>query len=157
MGIDVESRLVLLETRQTLLDLIARYAHGFDGHDEALLRSIWFDDSVLDLGKDFGRFEGIEAILDGARAFWREIPHMHHWMANQLLQVEPAQDSASAVSALDCLITNKSRGQAALGGVYRDRFERRDGRWAIAERSFELHYQTPIKDWVPELGTEAGG
>lgn len=53
-----------------------------------------------------------------------------------------------------CRVTNIELGPTQVGGVYRDRFERRDGRWGMTERVIDLHYFTPIPNWTPAHGSE---
>ena len=153
---DLATRVELLETRNTLLDLISAYAQGFDNHDAGLLRSIWHEGAVLDLGGVFGRCEGIDGILTAADGMWKQTPFMHHWMANPLLEIDLEAGTATAASAVDAFTTDNSTGPTQIGGLYRDWFERRDGRWAIVKRTFDLHYLTPIANWTPVHGSEAG-
>ncbi len=147
-------RLEMLEARNALLDLISSYAQGFDYHDRELLRSIWHDDAVLDLGL-FGRYEGVDAIMDAAEQFWAGAPHMHHWMANPLVQIDLAAGRATASTALDCLSTFVGEGTSHIGGRYRDVFVRVDGRWLITERVLDVEFVTPMPDWKPAQGSEA--
>ena len=151
---DLEDRIALLETRNQLLDLISSYGHGFDHKDRDLLRSIWTEDAVLDLGF-FGRFEGIEAIMGAADQYDAAAPFMHHWMANPLLEIDLAGGSASAATELDCLCTYHEEGTSHIGGRYRDRFVRDGGRWLIAERVMDIAFVTPLPDWKPAQGVEA--
>jgi hypothetical protein len=153
---DIETRLELLETRNALLDLISGYAQGFDNHDRELLRAVFHRDAVLDLGEIWGRYEGIDDILAAAEAFWAGAPHMHHWMANPLIEIDLGAGTASASTALDCLSTFVETGTAHIGGRYSDRYRRVDGRWWIAERVFEPQFVTPMPEWKPTQGTEAG-
>ena len=51
-------------------------------------------------------------------------------------------------------VTNVELGPTQVGGIYRDRFERRNGRWGIVERVFDLHYFTPVAGWNPAHGSE---
>jgi SnoaL-like domain len=152
--IDVVRRLELLETRNTLLDLVSSYAQAFDNHDPALLRSLWHEGAVLDLGGAFGRYTDIDGILAAADQLWAQTPHMHHWMANPLLEIDLDNGTATAATALDCFTTDNTTGPCQISGLYRDWFERRDGRWGIVKRTFELHYLTPIVDWTPLHGSE---
>jgi hypothetical protein len=46
-------------------------------------------------------------------------------------------------------------GPLQISGQYHDRFERRQGLWAFVERSFDLHFMTPLKNWQPMAGIEA--
>jgi hypothetical protein len=40
---DLETRLDAVESQLAIQRLVAEYGHAFDGHDEALLRSIWHE------------------------------------------------------------------------------------------------------------------
>lgn len=151
---DTNTRLELLEARNDLLDLISRYAHGFDHKDADLLRSIWREDAVLDLDF-FGRFVGIDEIMGAASQYWAASPFMHHWMANPLVEIDLEAGTASAVTDLDCLCTYVEEGTSHIGGTYRDKFVRADGRWLIVERAFEIAFVTPMPDWKPASGAEA--
>jgi len=152
---DTDVRLELLETRNELLDLISGYAQGFDNHDPELLRSVFHEDAILDLGDAFGCYRGIDEILAAADGFWVGAPHMHHWMANPLFAIDLNAGTATGTSALDCMSTFVETGPAHIGGNYRDRYVRVDGRWVILERTFDLQFVTPMPDWKPAQGTEA--
>lgn len=152
---ETDTRLELLETRNALLDLISGYAQAFDNHDPSLLRKIFHEDAILDLGEVYGRYEGIAAILAAADQFWIGAPHMHHWMANPLLEIDLEAGTATASTALDCLSTFVESGTSHIGGRYRDTFRRIDGRWWITVRLFDLQFATPMPDWKPTVGTEA--
>jgi hypothetical protein len=151
---DTNTRLELLEARNDLLDLISRYAHGFDHKEAELLRSIWREDAVLDLDF-FGRFVGIDEIMGAASQYWTAAPFMHHWMANPLVEIDLDAGTASSITDLDCLCTYVEEGTSHIGGTYRDSFVREDGRWLIVERVFEVAFVTPMPDWKPASGIEA--
>ncbi|MCE0764238.1 nuclear transport factor 2 family protein [Pseudonocardia kujensis] len=151
---DVDLRLDRLESTLAVHRLISQYAHAFDSQDLALLRSIWHDGAELRLGEPFGDFAGIDGIVEAAHLLWSQSPRMHHWMSNVVVDLGTDGDDATAISALDCLVTNVELGPTQVGGVYRDRFERRDGRWGLTERVFDLHYFTPIPNWTPAHGSE---
>jgi hypothetical protein len=151
---DILTRLDLLESHKAIERLIAEYAQAFDNHDEAMLRGIWHEGARLALGDAFGNFDGIDAILASAHQNWKMMPHMHHWMANPILDI--SGDQARGRAAVDCLCTHVELGAVQISGQYQDRFERRDGRWAFVERQFDLHFMTPLKDWHPIAGKEAG-
>jgi hypothetical protein len=152
--VDIAARLEMLETRNALIDLVSGYAHAFDRHQPDLLRTVFADDAVLDLA-EFGTYTGMAEILGAAEQFWAAAPHMHHWMANPLLDIDLEQGAASAVTALDCLCTYVESGTAHIGGRYLDRFARIDARWVIVERVFDLAFVTPMPSWKPAQGSEA--
>ncbi|MEB0228471.1 nuclear transport factor 2 family protein [Pseudomonas sp. 10S4] len=150
---DLASRVEAIETRFALDRLIAEYAQAFDTRDESLLRGIWHEDARLDLGAAFGSYEGVEAIVESAHTNWKAMPHMHHWMANALIDIDG--DTATARAAVDCLCTHIEMGPIQISGLYHDTFERRQGRWAFIERRFDLHFLTPLPNWKPIAGGEA--
>ena len=150
---DLSARLDALESRFAIERLIFEYAQAFDNRDEQLLRGIWHEGARLALGPAFGDFEGIDAIMESARQNWAQMPHMHHWMANQLIEIDG--DTATSRTAADVLCTHIEMGPVQIAGLYHDRFERRDGRWAFVDRSFDLHFLTPLQNWKPVAGSEA--
>jgi hypothetical protein len=150
---DLANRLDTLESRAAIDRLISQYAQAFDSRDEALLRGIWHHDARLSLGSAFGDVDGIEAIMDSAKTNWAQMPHMHHWMANVLIEIDG--DRATARTAADILCTHVDMGPIQISGLYRDRFERREGRWAFVERVLDLHFVTPLANWKPVAGSEA--
>jgi len=150
---DTPARLDALESRVAVEALINSYAQAFDSHDVDLLRSIWHDDARLDLGAAFGSFDGIEAIIASAHTNWSQMPYMHHWMANSLIDIDG--ERASARIAADVLCTHVEMGPVQISGLYHDRFERREERWAFVERVFDLHFLVPLSDWNPVAGSEA--
>ncbi len=147
------ARLDALESQNAIQRLIAAYAQAFDTHNETMLRGIWHEGARLSLGPEFGEFEGVDAIIASAHSNWAQMPHMHHWMANAMIDIDG--DTATADVAVDVLCTHVEMGPIQISGLYHDRFERRAGRWAFVERTLDLHFLTPLKDWTPVAGTEA--
>jgi SnoaL-like domain len=151
---DTETRIEMLEARAALLRLLHASAQGYDNRDPEMVRSLWHEDAVLELG-ELGSFHGIDEIVASAKQFWAETPHMHHWMANPLLEIDLEAGTATASTALDCLCTFADGGTSQIGGRYRDKLVRIDGRWLIFERRLDAHFVTPLPDWKPEQGSEA--
>ena len=115
----IEARLDALESRWAIKDLASRYAQAFDRHDREWLRSLWFEDSVLNLGPAFGDpFVGIDNIMSAAEQLWAKTPLMHHWMANPLITLNG--DKATAETALDCFVVDSEDGPTQVGGLYTD-------------------------------------
>jgi len=148
----LSARLDWLESRTAIDRLISAYANAFDRMDAAVLRDIWHLDASLDLA-GFGSATGCDGILAMAKSSWRQMPHMHHWMANPLIEI--VGDSATGTVAANCLFHDIEKGPVQASGLYYDRFERRSGKWGFLSRRFELHYLTPLKDWLPVAGIES--
>lgn len=150
----IEERVSLLESRQAIADLVSGYAQGFDRQNRDLLRSLWTEDGILDLGPEFGDpFVGVPAIMAAAETLWAKTPHMHHWMANSLITIDG--DAGRAESALDCFVIDSVDGPTQVGGVYTDEVVRVDGTWKIKHRKLELHYWAPQPGWKAVQGTDA--
>jgi hypothetical protein len=152
MSNDILTRLDALESRFAIESLISTYAQAFDSRDEVMLRGIWHEGAHLSLGGAFGDDEGVEAIVKSAHNNWEQMPHMHHWMSNPRIDIEG--DTAAGSCAVDCHVTHIEHGPVQISGLYRDRYERRSGRWGIVERLFELHFFTPLSNWTPIAGSE---
>jgi hypothetical protein len=148
----LSARLDALESRAAIDRLISAYSNAFDRIDARLLKDIWHLDASLDL-PGFGTATGRDGILAMAENSWRQMPHMHHWMANPLIEI--AGDSATGTVAADCLFHDIDKGPVQVSGLYHDRFERRAGKWAFVSRRFELHFLTPLNDWQPTAGVES--
>lgn len=145
------ARVDALESHAAIEALISGYANAFDRKDLGLLQDIWHEDAILDL-PGFGSAASRDEILRMANNNWQKMPHMHHWMANPLIEI--VGENATATVAANCLFHDIERGPVQVSGLYYDRFSRRSGQWRFLSRSFQLHYLTPLKNWVPVAGTE---
>jgi hypothetical protein len=119
-------------------DVLHRYCRGIDRCDEKILRSVYHEGAVDDHGvfkgdaSDFAAF--ILPILEG------NYEATQHHLTN--IRIELNGDSARAETYY--VAFHRSDSQHALeqsGGRYLDRFERRDGRWAIVDRLV-------VMDWI---------
>ncbi|WP_296258856.1 MULTISPECIES: nuclear transport factor 2 family protein [unclassified Pseudomonas] len=145
------ARVDALESRAAIEALISGYANAFDRKDRGLLQDIWHEDAILDL-PGFGSAASRDEILSMANNNWQKMPHMHHWMANPLIEIDG--ENATATVAANCLFHDIELGPVQVSGLYYDRFSRRSGQWRFLSRCFQLHYLTPLKNWVPVAGTE---
>lgn len=152
---DLAIHLELLETRTSLLDLVASAAQAYDNRDRDLIRSTFHEQASVDLGEMFGRHDGLDAILASAEEFWAAASSMHHWTANGLLEIDLPSGRATGSTALDCVCTFVDAGTYHCGGRYADTFARVDGRWMISERRYEVQFMTALPKWEAAQGSEA--
>jgi ketosteroid isomerase-like protein len=147
-------RLDHVESRWALEDLVANYCHGVDKRDIDLFMSIWHEDALWKIGPPFGDFDGAggirHALEDVIWPAWRET---HHWTTNLTVAFE-SPDVATGVCDVNCNGATPDDVMQVVSATYTDRFERRDGRWAIAERVVEIHYFSgvPGVDLAPPAG-----
>jgi len=144
---EMEAKLTYLLDRDAIRDLVTNYCRGVDRFDRDLLLSVYHPDAK----DDHGLFVG------GREDFWTWVQHMHdthhhltqHYVANQHVEICGAVAHAETYFIYAAL--NKAGQPFSLhGGRYVDRLEKRDGKWAIAERLM-------FGEWsAPSINTEAG-
>lgn len=130
-----DARIQALLDKQEIQEVIHRRARAADRKDLTLARSCFHDGGT----EDHGGFVGdVDEYLK-----WSPIsdrsgdPHrvMWHFVSNILIDLDG--DTArveSMVLATETIERDGAKHDTSVGGRYLDRFERRDGRWAIVER-----------------------
>jgi hypothetical protein len=112
-----------------------------DHRDIERHRRIWHPDAVYDLGT-WGVYKGIDEIIACIEGYFRDLPEMHHWIVNLAIDIDG--DSATGITALNCMMTDRVVGPQMVSGTYYDEFERRSGRWAFSSRRFVRDYAIPV-------------
>ena len=117
--------------KQALHDLVANYARAADRADEALMASVFHPDAEI-----------VTGVID-ARApdYARDITAMvrtnlkstFHSVANEYFEVD-GDTAKGEVYVLAHMIAGED--ETLTGGRYLDRYEKRDGTWKIAHRTF---------------------
>jgi hypothetical protein len=141
-----------VKSRIDILDCINQYARGMDRLDPDMTNSAFHEDAVLDYGVYVGNPAGfIEYFYDLHRRFHHSTNHM---ICNHVCELDG--DTAHTETYF-AVANNNQHGPAfgLAGGRYVDRFERRNGRWAIAVRKCVAEWDsTPGIELVDKL-TEA--
>jgi len=132
-------RLRALLDRTEILDCLTRYARGRDRLDRELARSAYHDDAVDD---HVGFVGNVDGFLDWAFEYHGGQSRHQHYVTNHSIEI----DGDTAHAETYYLFVGTDRDEDApltvTGGRYIDRFERRDGRWAIADRVCLVEWQT---------------
>ncbi|OYW49205.1 MAG: hypothetical protein B7Y36_12450 [Novosphingobium sp. 28-62-57] len=151
-----EAALEAALARAEIHDLLMAYARGVDRADEALLASIFTDDSTV-----------ISGVVNGSgAAFARDITAFvrtnlemcFHSVANEWIDVRGDE----AVGEHYVIAQMVQAGTEVLtGGRYIDRYQRRDGKWLIHSRTFvadwsHSHPSTMERDGFYEALTNRG-
>ncbi|HSV44179.1 MAG TPA: nuclear transport factor 2 family protein [Ramlibacter sp.] len=120
-----------LVDRQEIHDCILRYCSGVDRFDREMLLSVYHPDALDDHGAFVG---GPLAFVDWAFAYHAKYQHTHkHYVLNHHCEL----DGDTAHTETYWLFVGNNRHEPATSlhtGRYLDRFEKRDGKWAIAAR-----------------------
>lgn len=144
---------------QDHLDLhgaLTGYCRAVDRMDLTLLRSHFAPAARLDFS---GLFEGpvedfAQWLIDNLGAYGFTV----HSLSNVHLEVDGDRAaSESYVTALHGATLDGSRAPFRSGGRYLDRWERRDGRWLITERTALVVWSEPAADVThPTEGSRYG-
>lgn len=139
-------------SRQQIADLTLAYCRGVDRADEALLKSIFHDDSVVVSGAFNGNGQQFASEICGiVRAVFDQT---FHSIANQWIEVTGDTAVGETYVIAVSTMTDLDRGKSEMlsGGRYLDRFTRRDGIWKFAARTF-------VSDWsrVDKTGCDLQG
>jgi hypothetical protein len=128
-----------LQDRQAIHDCLMTYSRGIDRLDRELLLSIYHPDAV----DDHGVFVGSPTeFVDWAIGMHTSTHLSHqHCIFNYTIVLEG--DVAHTEAYYMFVGLNRTGKPLSMsGGRYLDRFEKRDGRWAIAAR-------VAVRDWAP--------
>jgi hypothetical protein len=120
-----------LRSRLDILDCVNRYARGQDRLDSEFTLSAFHPDAVLDYGVFVGNpQEFVDYFFDFHR---RHQTSTFHNILNHVCELDG--DVAHTETYFFCAINNVVAPHFHMGGGrYIDRFERRNGRWAISAR-----------------------
>ncbi|WP_404476371.1 nuclear transport factor 2 family protein [Novosphingobium sp. BL-52-GroH] len=144
-----EQTLDAVVSRQQIADLTMAYCRGVDRADVRLLSQVFHEDSTVVSGAFNGRGRDFAAAI--CALVEETYEQTFHSIANQWIEVEG--DGAVGETYVIAASTGRDGTDTLTGGRYIDRFVRRDGCWAIAERTFVL-------DWLrsePSTRDMAGG
>lgn len=143
----LEQRLDRIESRLAILDLVAAYCHGADGRDEQLFRSVWHDDAVWLAAPH--RFVGLGEIVAAVARQWDAFASMHHSTSNSVVRFVSDDEATGRHDVLTLTVFADGR-RLLSTGQYVDRYTRRDGRWALAERSASVTTMVELSAAAPE-------
>jgi hypothetical protein len=129
--VELSERVARLEARAEIFDCIQRYARGMDRRDRPLLRSAYHDDAVDD---HVGFVGSVEDFIDWAFAYHSTQTRYQHYLLNHTAEVNGDEAHAETYYLFVATDREPANHMTLSGGRYVDRFERRDGRWAIVDR-----------------------
>lgn len=142
----LELRLVAIEDRLALEDLVADYFIAVDDRDYGALAATLAEDAV------WGESTGRVAIVNSQRRAHADMgPGIHHpsFMRFQLM----APDRATGVVGAHCEL--EIGGQLVVGSMrYLDEYVKRLGAWLIQRRRLDWYFLSPWEDAASALSVE---
>jgi len=134
--------------RNAIYECTLRYTRGLDRDNDALLRSAFHADARDDHGSYIGLAQNFPARKSSAKIRWKDYMH---YILNQT--IDHQGDTAHVETYYFAVLTRHDGSVDMTGGRYNDRAERRNGKWAIAERITTLEWSTTgpagQSGWVP--------
>jgi hypothetical protein len=138
-------------------DVHLRFCRANDRRDEALMRSCFHPDAVVELHQPLSVDEIValgKQILSAYTVTW-------HSTSNQLVEVDGDVAWAEHYTTSSHRIAANEEGPERdfiAYGRYIDRMERRQGEWRIARRKMVLDYTRtdPVTPGAPAVGTSGG-
>ena len=125
-----EERLRAIEDRHAIIDCTHRFSRGVNRRDRELLKSAFHPDAIDDHGFFVGGREDLVKWIDEV---YQGVSATQHFVTNHRVEIE----GDTAHGETYWFVANVGLdgiGVILRGGRYIDRFERRDGHWAIAAR-----------------------
>ncbi|OIJ27884.1 nuclear transport factor 2 family protein [Nocardioides luteus] len=125
-----------IEDRFEIQDVLFRYARAVDRLDYDAIAACYFDDAIDVHGGYTGNAAGL---VEDIRQRHRTIDSSQHFISNVLIDFVD-DDTAEVESYCLCFLRQKpapgttEQELAIIRCRYVDRFERREGRWGIADR-----------------------
>src|SRR5919201_1653154 len=135
-----------LTDRAEIVDCLHRYARGMDRLDRELARSAYHDDAI----DDHAAFVGpVDAFLDWAFGYHSSQVRHQHYVTNHHIELDGDQAHVESYFLFVATEQDPAAPLTMYGGRYVERFERREGRWAIGARACLPEWNTGLP--VPEV------
>lgn len=126
-----EAELRKLLDKEAIREASLRYTRGIDRHDDDLMADAYHPDATDDHGGYIG--DPLGFIKHAREAHSRHWTVHHHYITNQTIDLDG--DTAHVETYFLAALRRKDGIIDMVGGRYVDRFEKRDGRWAVADRA----------------------
>lgn len=134
----LQKSFAVVEAKQALHELCARYAMGVDRRDQALLASLWWPESTIDFGLFKGSGEEFASLICAPNP---AVEISYHFASNELFELDGDRATGrSYVIGMSSLVGPDGKTDQMVGGRYLDRYERRNGVWKFVHRLFVLDW-----------------
>ena len=140
MELDLLALQSLLD-KEAIRDAALRYTRGVDRHDDALLVSAYHPDATDDHGAFIGSVEAFVEYVN--RVHTQNWVCHQHYVTNQVIDLDG--DQAHCESYFMAVLKRPDATCDLVGGRYLDRFERRSGHWAVADRICMVEWNCDAK------------
>ena len=150
---DTNQRLMRLEARAEIRELITLYGIAVDDRDMDLLKSLFTDDVHLILSRAQNiEANGIDEVMNVYDKLLRKRGATYHWTHDVIIRVEDDDGASGLVLAH---AETSPDGTALIVGLrYKDRYRFVDDRWKFAERRLQYLYSMPPHSYAERFPTD---
>ncbi len=127
--------------KEAIREASLHYTRGIDRHDDDIMAQAYHPDATDDHGAYIGDPAGF--IAHAGKTHARNWDVHHHYITNQTIDLDG--DTAHVETYFLAVLKRKSGPVDMVGGRYVDRFERREGRWAVADRVCLVEWNGELK------------
>lgn len=140
----LEDRIRLLEDKEAIRELTARYCYAIaDGDADALVGLFTHDGSFA---SERGEWVGVAALRQFYRRSAGRAVTNKPFVQNHVIEVDG--DQARCRCAAEVRIVDEG-GAVTAAGFYADRLQRVDGRWRFARRRYTAYHRVPLsRGWA---------
>jgi ketosteroid isomerase-like protein len=146
---ELSTKLQQLLDRNEILECLHRYARGMDRQDREVVRSVYHDDAIDVHGSIPAP---VEQFLDWAFAYHDEQRLHQHYITNDLIELDGDTAHSETYYLFVGRYPDPDTPLIMAGGRYVDRFERRNGQWAIARRVCTAEWRTNPPSRLADVG-----
>jgi hypothetical protein len=144
---ELREQLQRLTDRAEIYDCMQRYARGMDRRDRALLRSAYHDGAVDD---HVGFVGVVDDFIDWTFAYHATQTRYQHYLLNHTVELNGDEAHAETYYLFAGTDRQPANDMTLSGGRYVDRLERRDGRWAIADRVCVVEWNSESTSFITD-------
>jgi len=146
-------RILALEDRLDLRELVARYGIAVDNRDIDALAALFTPDAVFRSRDGVMNAQGRAAIVEQFHGRFAALKATNHVAHDQIIELD-ADDPDRAVGVVSSHAEVWRNGRALVAALrYGDRYERHEGRWRFAERTLSFLYYLPVAEYAEGLGS----
>ena len=123
-----------------ITEVLYRYAHALDSRDRKLLREVFVEDALFEIGAGVGDFKGVEAIGDVVTEFLGGLESSQHIISNPVIELDGDRATSRCYLHAQHYLPDQRTGGNTLeiGGTYHDRLVRTAQGWRIEHRHLEV-------------------